>query len=126
MVFDPKKVKIARQLVFATLKLEVGKEVFVTVREPMHLGRQQEADAGQAARGPATILPVKVLFGGAKDHPLNDQDAVIVAPKLLVGYLKENYENDGYVNRSFRITKGEKKKGKNGEYGTFDVAEIEV
>lgn len=125
MVFDPKKVKIARQLVFPTLKLEIGREIFVRVREAMHLGRAQEAKAGEQQRGPATLLPVTVLHAG-KDHELNDKDAIVVAPKLLVGYLTENYADDSYVAKAFKIVKGEKRKGKSGDYSTFDVAEIDA
>ncbi len=60
---------------------------------------------------------------------LQDQDAgekQIVCNKLLVGTLTEGYPNDGYVGKSFRITKSmDKKKGENGEYFTFAISEIE-
>lgn len=123
--FDPSQVKVARQLIFPTLQLKPGVDIFAIIREPMHEGRQQEEDAGAAVRGPATIIRAKCLFAG-KDNANNGQECQIVANKLLVGALRDNYPNDSYVGRAFKFTKSlEKKKGKKGEYFTFNVEEIE-
>lgn len=128
--FDPSQVKIARQLVYPTLKTEPGKTVYVKILSAMEEGRRIESDEKNpngATRGPATILKVKVLHAG-EGHALNGEDAQIVCNKLLVGILNETYPNGGYVGKSFQITKAmEKKKGKGtGDgYFTFQVNEIE-
>jgi hypothetical protein len=135
--FDPDSVKVVKQLISPTLKVNPGKPVFVKVVGPMFEGRQltedeqpKEAKGGKetkAKRGPATILPVLCLFGGeGKSDPNNGRNCQIVANKLLVGALNEQYPDHGYVDRKFRITKSaEKKKGGQNEYYTFDIVEIE-
>jgi hypothetical protein len=123
--FDPSNVKVAKQLIYPTLKIEPDAVNFVKVLEPMSEGRQIEEE-GNGKRGPATILKVTVLHAGPK-HELNGKDAQIVANKLLVGTLRDSYPDDNYVGRSFRIVKShDKKKGKNGDYYTFSVDEIEA
>ncbi len=124
--FNPADVKVAKQLVFPTLKVEPGVPFYIIAREKMFIGREMEAKDGEAKRGPATILRVKCLHGGTDDHPLNGKEVQIVANKLLVGTLRENYPDDGYVGKAFRVTKSDKaKKGKNGDYFPFEVDEIE-
>ena len=124
--FNPADVKVAKQLVFPTLKTEPGVPIYVVPREAMFIGREMEAKEGEAKRGPATILRVHCLFGGTEDHPLNGKEVQIVANKLLVSTLKEAYPNDTYVNKAFMVTKSDKaKKGKNGDYFPFEVSEIE-
>ncbi len=131
--FDPADIQIVKQLISPTLKVQPGIAVFVKVNDLMYLGKQLETDEEEKGgkegkrqkRGPATLLPVLCLFGGAKTDPNNGKNCVIVANKLLVGALNEQYPDGAYVGRSFRITKSlEKKKGGQNEYYTFDIVEI--
>lgn len=126
--FDPADVKTARQLIYPTLKTEPGVTLFVEILEPMAEGKRIEQDGDDERgpkRGPATILKVTCLHAGDK-HPLNGKDCQIVANKLLVGALNENYPNGSYVGKRFAITKAkDKKHGKQGDYYPFEVNEIE-
>ncbi len=125
--FDPSQVKVAKQLVFPTLKTEPGVSIYVVPRQAMFIGREMEAKDGEAKRGPATILRVHCLYGGTEDHPLNGKEVQIVANKLLVSTLKDNYADDTYVGKAFKVTKSDKaKKGKNGDYFPFEVSEIDA
>lgn len=122
--FDPSKVKMAKQLVFPVLKLPAGDTVYVKITDALYQGRQIEdqEDSKGNKRGPATLL--KVIDLQEADETATAK--VIVAPKLLQSTLRENYEADSYVGKFFAITKGESKtKGKNGDYNTFQVIEIE-
>lgn len=126
--FNPEDIELERQLVFPTLQVQPGVPVFVRVLEAMFQGRQlEEATPGKPVRGPATILKVHVFHGGKDDHQLNGKDAQIVANKLLVGVLKDNYPDDKYVGKCFKIIKSSSKKaGKAGSEGyyTFECYEF--
>jgi len=123
--FDPSKVVIEKNLTVPSLKLEPGVPVFVKVTGAMFLGKKSDKkDADGQTRGPATLLPVKVLHAG-DDHECNGEDCQIVANKVLVSTLNEAYPKDSYVGKSFRITKSATKtKGAGGEYYKFSVALI--
>ncbi len=130
-VFDPASIKKLKQLVFPTLKVEPGIPFYINIREPMFIGREldnaEKGEDGKAKRGPATILRVHCFHGGEDNHPLNGKEVQIVANKLLVGTLNENYPDAAYVGKSFMVTKSDKaKKGKNGDYYPFEVDEIDA
>lgn len=124
--FDPSKVVVKRQLITPTLKLDPGVQIFVKVTGKMFVGKAstKKDDDGQV-RKPATILPVICLHAG-ENHEHNGEACQVVANKVLISTLNEEFPKDGYVGKSFRITKAmEKTSGAGGEYYKFTIAEID-
>lgn len=127
VAFDPASIVLTKQLVFPTLQTRPGVPIYIKVLEPMFVGQQLEQDVGadgKPTRGPATIIKAHCFDGGAVDgkaHPLNGKDVQIVANKLLVKRLEENYPSQGYVGKCFMVTKAtSKKKGKGAGDGYFE------
>lgn len=116
--FDPKAVKIVRQLVFPTLQLKPAEAVYVTIKSKIEVSKSTVQKKGAEARKPASVMQVI--------DKMDDKEKTIVVNKVLEGTLNEQYPNDGYVGRSFMIKKSaDKKKGDSGEYFNFDLNEIE-
>lgn len=114
MVVKNKEVKIIikskKELKSEFLVIEEGDIVQVKILTPLIMGKMKNK----------SCYKVTVL-----DYNDNKNKTLIVSA-VLKNILMDNYSDDGFVNKSFEITKGEKVKGTENTYNSFDVSEIEV
>ena len=106
-----------RSVTLPTLKLVEEQTVHVTITSAMVQSKvAQKPKAGEAPKEPATVCNVTDLDTGAL--------AQMICGAALKGVLNESYANDGYVGKSFEITKHAKAAGK--RYNTYSVFEIDA
>jgi hypothetical protein len=114
------KFKIKTHVTKAMLKMTIGEPVYVKIISPIvastYKGKVQLDEKGEA-RKPAEVCDVIDLQGDA-DTPLT-----LIANKVMQSELDNNYPNNKYVGKRFKITKGPKPTGK--AYNTFAIAELE-
>lgn len=116
--FNPEAVKIKRQLTFPTLQMKPGSPVYFTIKSLIEISKSTVKKKGDENRKPASVMNVMDKMDGI--------EKTIVVNKVLEGKLNESYPNGGYIGLSFMSTKSkEKKKGGDGEYYDFDLAEID-
>lgn len=106
-----------RAVTLPTFKLAEETPVYVKVTGAMHQSNatQRPGKDGKAME-PATILPVVNVETGEVTQ--------IICGSVLKGILTETYPDDGYVGKSFEITKHAKAQGK--RYNTYSVFEIDA
>jgi len=113
VVFDPTtQFKVKKHVTLPILQLKIGVPYYVTVTEPIVVGKKVEAD-----KDPAHIMTVTNLAAGA-------QPCQIVLNAVLLSTFEDEYPDAGYVDKTFEIIKGEKKTGKN--YHPFSLIELEA
>lgn len=105
-----------RSVTLPTLRLAEEGTVYVKITGPMTQSTvQQKPDKDGKVKEPATVAPVVNVETGELTQ--------IIVGAALKGILGETYPKDGYVDRSFEITKHGKAPGK--RYNTYSVFEIE-
>lgn len=106
-----------RAVTLPTLRLVEETAVHVTVTGAMHVSTaQQRPDRDGKVKEPATVMGVTDLDSGEVTQ--------VIVGAVLKGILNETYPKDGYVGKSFEITKHAKATGK--RYNTYSVFEIEA
>ncbi len=125
--FDPKKVTEIKDLT-TSFKWELNKDYFFRVTGKMYVreAREGEEEVVSKAKGkgkkgkamePPTMLPVFDL--------VTKRSFELILNAVPEQRLVENYPDDSYVGKCFRMRKGDTKQGKNYRYSPFDVAEID-
>jgi|SRR5579862_2995416 hypothetical protein len=107
--------KSKRLLTIPVLKFVQGQARFVKITGAMHVGKPQKAKEGEKAKEPATLAPTVNLEDGSVCQ--------IIVSSVVKSILTDEYPNDTYVGKFFKITKGERNPGK--QYNQFEVEEIE-
>lgn len=116
--FDPSKVKVKKLVTIPVLKLLPDTPVFVQVTGAIYQGKELKK-GGEENLKPADLMNVKDLTTG--------EDMQIVCGEVLKSTLRDEYPNDSYVGKAFRIIKGKKKDKEGGRgYFTYSIAEIEL
>lgn len=121
--FDPKNVEVVRPLVLPVLKYEEETPILVKIETKMVKSTMTQDRKPADGKGekkekmePATICQVTNLETGERQ--------TLVCNAVLVSTLDEQYPDDDYIGRGFRIVKHAKAKGK--RYHTFSIDEIKV
>lgn len=116
--FDPSKLKVKRQVTLPILKLMPDTPVYVRIDGAIFEGKQLKR-GDQENMKPADLMNVTDLVTG--------ESMQIVCGEVLKSTLREEYPNDGYVGKAFRITKGKRKDKEGGRgYFTYAIAELEL
>lgn len=92
------------------LVLETHKPVFVTITSLI--------TRGVLKKKPASSVTVTNVETGEIQK--------LLLGRVLERQLLENYGEEGFLNKTFRIERGEKVKGNENEYYEFEIEEIEV
>lgn len=111
-VFQP---KVKRSLTLPLLKPQLEKPFYVKFEAPIFKGKKITSGA-QKDMEAATLANCTNVETG--------ELVQIIVPAVLEAILEEEYDDDGYVGRAFKIVKHAKQSGK--RYHTFSVAEIEI
>lgn len=107
------KFKVVKHVTMPTFKLANDIPLFVTIDDKIFTGKKLK---GEDKKEPAKIVNVTNLTTGEVGQ--------IVLGTVLLSNLMETYPNDGYVGKSFQITKHSKVAGK--EYNNYTILEIEI
>ena len=106
-----------RSVTLPTLKLVEEQTAYVKIISPMVVSNvTQKPKAGEAPKEPATVCQVANVETG--------ELAQMICGAALKGVLNESYPEDGYVGKSFEVTKHAKAPGK--RYNTYSVFEIDA
>ena len=124
-VFTPKVVK---HVTMPTLKLQPDEPVYVTILEKMFEGKPPKKKEGEEQKKAPTIINVISYSVNAEGTALETDGEVcqMVAGAVVESELREEYENDGYVGKTFMIVKGKKKGTTDRSYFTYTIQEIEA
>ena len=118
-------VVIEKSLVMPGLKLNEGIPILVRIETEITVStRAQKKDKDGVARKPPMVGYVTALNTDAKAGTVRGTRYEMIFPKVLHSTLTES--PDPYVGKCFRITKGEKKSGPNGNYSLFTVDRLKV
>lgn len=120
--FDPSNVKVARVVTVPQLKLRAGDVVYIQALKPIYKAKEQKLAEGQKCDMEAPfLLDVVDLTTGQLNN--------IVVGVVLKDIFVEEYPNDAYVGKGFKIIVGEQKAAKAGggkRYNQYEVYEIEL
>lgn len=108
--------KEAKRLTLPVLKFEAGTPVAVKILEEMHLGKKTKGRGDKAQMEPATICEILELDTG--------ENLIMICATVLKSQLEEHFPDKSYVGKGFKITKMEKREGRN--YSEFDIVELEL
>jgi hypothetical protein len=108
-----KEFTVIRKVTRTLLKHRDGETVFVTVVEPIHVGKEIKG-AKMAAADLMTVIDLTT--GHEHDYIVNT---------VLHGVLDETYQKNAYVGKSFAIFRMPPDEGRGKKYATFAVTEIE-
>lgn len=108
--------KEKKRVTLPVIKFEPGKPVFVKILGEMHLGKKTKGRGDKAQMEPATLAEVVDLNTG--------ENGLIICATVLKSVLDENYPNNAYVGKGFKITKMEKREGRS--YNEYDLVELEL
>lgn len=91
------KFKIAKNVTLPLLKIKPnGAPAFVRFEAPMYVGKEIKGQEGKKKMEPATLAHVINLETG--------EECQIICPLLLRERLTENYPENAYVGKCFRVT----------------------
>lgn len=113
--FDPNNIKVVKKVTFAHLKLTDGVPVYITFNSEIYKGKEIAQKGDEVDKKPADLAHVTNLQDG--------QEYEMIVNAVLKSTLEENYENAGYVGKSFMVQR-DKIEGK--RYKGFSVTEIEA
>ena len=104
--------KLIRQVALPQLKLDEGKDYYLTVIDkPIQKASPKEGE------GPMTILRVK--------NELTGSDCELIAGHVLVGSLADAYPKGDFVNKTFHVVKEPQRKGQSGRaYSPYRIVEV--
>lgn len=122
--FDPSKAKVLKLLTLPLIKLRAGLTIYIKALEPMFVAKankkEEKGDDGEP-RKPPTLMHVLDLESG--------ELAQIIPGTILADIFNDDYPNQTYVGRGFKIVVGEQKSVQGGggkRYNQYTVAEIEL
>jgi hypothetical protein len=121
--FDPATAKVVKLLTLPLIKLRAGLTVYIKPLEPMFQAKPQKnvKEDDDAAKKPPTLMHVMDLETG--------ELAQIIPGTILADIFNDDYPNQTYVGRGFKIVVGEQKAVQGGggkRYNQYTVAEIEL
>lgn len=122
--FDPTTAEVVKLLTLPLIKLRAGITVYIKPVEPMFQAKPQKnakPAEGEADKKPPTLMHVVDLETG--------ELAQIIPGSILADIFNDDYPNNGYVGKGFRITVGEQKAVQGGggkRYNQYTVAEIKL
>ncbi len=101
-----------------TIKRKItGQKLFqFPILEPVVAEITSGFTAGLMKKKQAIFLTIKLVDSG--------EVVKIIVPAVLHRLLEENYPNESFVGLAFEFTKGEKVKGAENEYSTFELNEV--
>lgn len=113
------EIKKPKKFNYKTVKKLTGVEfLMVEPHKPVFVKITGVIFRGTLKKKPASSVPVVNLETG--------EVMKLLLGKVLERQLLESYGDEGFVNKSFRIEKGERVKGQENEYFEFEVEEIEA
>lgn len=112
--------KIAKKPVTYKVKRKVsGQKLFqFPILEPVAAKIVSGFTAGLIKKKQAVFLQIMLVETG--------EIVKIIVPSVLHRLLEENYPNESFNGLVFEFIKGEKVKGAENEYSTFELNEIEI
>lgn len=105
--------KVVKKLVRNVLRMEQDKPVYFQVTGEVYKGKENPEKPSDK---PADLCNVIDLTTG--------EEMTVIVPAILLSIWNEVYPEGDYVGKWFKVTKGEKPKGK--RYFKYSVDEIEV
>jgi len=113
-----------RSVTRPVMQIDGSKPVYFKVEGPIHIAPQVEGIKPKVASD-GTIMPNPHIV-----HVVNletGEESTIVANSVLKSELSSNYPDEGYVGKSFCVSKtGTKKSASGTSYSTFQISEIEL
>ncbi len=112
--------KVVKHVTIPVIKFVESVPNFLTVTSPIHQGKALKGEAeaaaasGKKAKDPAMIMEVI--------NALTGEIGLVVVGAILESTLIETYPENGYVGKTFQITKFAKKAGK--EYNGYEIMEV--
>lgn len=122
--FDPSKAKVKKDL-SNDFKWELEKDYYFKFLGPMEVREEKEEKAtdGKKPRGRAKRTMEPPTVAEVYDLKAKRTWSIIIGA-VVKARLKENYDNDDYVGKTFHMVKHAQEKGK--RYSRYTVEEIEV
>lgn len=108
--------KVKKNITLPLIKPQLDVPVYVKVTSAVFEGKKIEGTGDKAKMEPAHLFNCINLETG--------EEAQMIAPAVLMGIFTDEYENDAYVGKGFRIIKHPKASGK--RYHAFSVAELDL
>ena len=105
-----------RKLVMPLLKAQTNVPIYVKPTKPHFTGKTIPAKEGKKAQDPAEVCNVIDLTTG--------EEVQIIVAAVVQSVWADEYPDDSYVGKGFKITKGVKAAGK--QYFQYSVDEIEL
>lgn len=108
--------KTVRNVTLPVLPVKIEEPVYITIKDAMRVGKAQKAGKdGAKQMEPATVCTVVDLTSG--------EVKTLIVSAVVKSIFTDEYPDDAYVGKSFRLVKHAKKEGKN--YFNFSVDEID-
>jgi len=127
------KPKVVKHVTLPTLKLVPDVPVYITILDAMFEGKAKELTAEEKKDGKKPDQPPTIM--NVLEFTVNDEGTAlettgepsqIVVGTVLEKELKENYEKDSYVGKTFMVEKGKKKGTGQRGYFVYTIQEIEA
>lgn len=106
--------EVAKVLTKTLFKFVVDSPLHIKIDGPMYVGKQQKGRGDKAKMEPATLADVTNLETG--------EEGQIILGAAVKSIFEENYPDNSYVGKKFRITKLEKAADK--QYFPYNVVEL--
>lgn len=122
--WDPTTAEVVKVLTLPLLKLRAGLTIFIKPTEKMFQAKPQKnvkADSEDANKKPPTLMHCIDLQTG--------EQVQIIPGSILADIFNDDYPNDTYVGRGFKIVVGEQKAVQGGggkRYNQYTVSEIKL
>ncbi len=127
--FNPETAEIVKNLSLPAFKLQEGEERYFRLDSAMRVSTRKDSqedeeettkgkgkDKEKQTRQPATVVDAIDLVSG--------EVGVLICTAVIKSSLTENYPNDSYVGKGFKITRKEKAPGK--QYSRYNVQEVKI
>jgi hypothetical protein len=119
-MFDPKKVKVVKQVTVPTLSPKPDAPIYVKMLGAIFVGKEiksaKKPEEGGVEQKPADLALVVNLETGEEMH--------LICSAVFKANLQDTYPKDTYVGKAFRVAKLGKRAGK--RYFDYAIAEIEI
>lgn len=123
--WDPTTAEVIKVLTLPLIKLRAGLTVYIKPTEPMFQAKPQKnapkSEDGDGIKKPPTLMHCVDLTTG--------ELAQIIPGTILADIFNDDYPNNTYVGRGFKIVVGEQKSVQGGggkRYNQYTVAEIKL
>ncbi len=109
---------VTKKVIIPLLKMRANVPIYVIPTAPHFTGKDisRPGDDPKKKRAPAELCPVTDLVTG--------EAMQIIVSAILLSTWDDEYPDDAYVGKGFKITKGRQAEGKS--YYTYSVDEIEI